>query len=302
MANSRSEGEATEKAVVKHDEAVAKHDWLVFASLALLLVFSFANLIITSGMNSYFSDSSGGPATAPDDFAAAGKKAPGLVKFTMITDPQCKDCFDPTLLEDALKTSGVAISESQTYSYSEPNGVELLTKYKITQVPAVILSTEFGDYGQFASSWSQLGSVESDGAYVLRKIQPPYLDISTKKVVGRVGLVELVDANCANCYDVSLHRSVTPKFGIANFTSIDRYDIHSIKGAELAAKYNVTKIPTILLSPEASAYESLGQVWPQVGSVEKDGWYVFRAAEEMGAYMDLISGKAVSPVADTAAK
>lgn len=302
MANSRSEGEATEKAVVTHDRTVAKNNWLVFASLALLLVFSFANLMITSGMNSYFSDSSGGPATAPDDFAAAGKKALSLVKFTMITDPQCKDCFDPTRLEDALKTSGVAISESQTYSYSEPNGMELLTKYKITQVPAIILSKEFGDYGQLTSSWPRIGSVESDGAYVLRKIQLPYLDLSTKKIVGRVRLVELVDANCTSCYDVSLHRGVTPKFGIANFTSIERYDIHSTKGAELAAKYNVTKIPTILLSPEASAYESLGQVWPQVGSVEKDGWYVFRAAEEMGTYMDLSSGKAVSPVADTAAK
>ncbi len=299
MANSRSGGAAAEKADLRHDKTVAEHaasrNWPVFAALvlALLLIFSFANLIITSGMNSRFSDNSG--PTAQD--LAAGKKVPGPVKATLIVDLGCKDCSNPGLLEEALKNAGVAFSESQTYPFSGQTGSELMAKYNVTKVPAIILSKEFGDYGQLASSWPQIGSVEPDGAYVLRKIQPPYLDISTKKVVGRVRLVELVDANCTECYDVSLHRSITPRFGIANFTSMDRYDINSTKGAELAAKYNITKVPTILLSPEASKYESLGAVWPQVGSVENDGWYVFRAAEGMGAYKDLASGKVVSQTA-----
>lgn len=381
-------GTATEKAGPAYEAAaVEKHDHgkLVFASLALLLVFSFANLIITAGMNSYFSDrlgpagldivaisASAGPASLessqfvselkalgnakilseksvsypadslagelvgkygikklpavvvtgeleklggsfiggpggaswfvyeaqkPPYFDTASGKTLGLVKATLITDPGCKDCFDPGILEEALKTSGVAISESQTYTYPEPEGAELRAKYNVTKVPAFILSKDFGEYGTLASGWSRLGSVEPDGAYVLRKIQPPYLDLQTGRVVGRVRLVELVDANCADCYDVSLHRSVTPRFGIANFTSIDRYDVNSTKGAEIASKYNVTKVPIILLSPEASAYEMLGQVWQQVGSVENDGWYVFRAAEAMGAYKDLSSGKVVSQTA-----
>lgn len=380
MANGRSEQAATGKAVgAKH---AVLHNWPVFAALALLLVFSFANMIITSGMNSYFSDklapaeievvtvsAVGGPASSTSSQFVSGLKAAGNVKIlseksasypadalagelvgkygikrlpavivtgeldkmksflggfgwsggasfvyeaqtppyldtatgkmsglvtaTIITDPACKDCFNPAVLVEALKASGVAISESQSHSYSEPAGAGLRAKYNITKVPAVVFSKDFGEYATLASSWDKVGSVEADGSYALRKIQPPYLDLQTGRVTGRVRLVELVDANCAECYDVSLHRSITPRFGIANFTSIDRYDVNSTKGAELASKYNITRVPTILLSPEASAYESLGAVWTQVGSVEKDGWYVFRATEGMGAYMDTVSGKVV---------
>ncbi len=388
MASSEGASASTEKAVPAHKAAavdVENRNRLLFVSLALLLVFSFANLIITSGMNSYVSDrltpaeldivaisASAGPASpgssqfvselkalgnvkmlseksvsypadalagelvqkygiktlpavvvtgeleklgsflgglgwtggtawfvyeasSPPYFDMASGKTIGLVKVIIITVPSCADCFNPGLLEDALKNASTSISESRTYPYSEPGGAALLANYNITKVPAIILSKDFGEYGALASDWGRLGSVEPDGSYVLRKIQPPYLDLTAKRVVGRVKLIELVDEKCTECYDVSLHRSITPRFGIANFTSIDRHDINSTLGAELASKYNIIKVPTILLSPEASKYESLGAVWPQVGSVEKDGWYVFRATEGMGTYLDRSSGKVVVP-------
>lgn len=375
----------------KLDKVVAKHatpHWPVFASLALLLVFSFANLIITSGMNSYFSDrlspakldivaisASAGPEPSPGSsqfvselkalgnvkilseqsvsypsdtlagelvgkygikklpaivltgeleklssflgglgwtggtswfvyeaqkppyFDTASGKTLGLVKVVKITDPGCADCFNLGILEEALESSGVAISESQTYSYSEQKGAELISKYNITRVPALILSSDFSEYSTLASGWNQMGSVEGDGSYVLRKVMPPYMDVSTKNILGRVRLVELVDASCTGCYDVGLHRSIMQRFGLANFTSVEKHDVNSTKGAELLSKYDITRVPIILLSPEASAYEPLGQAWRQVGSVEADGWYVFRKPEVMGAYKNITSGEAVEPAA-----
>ncbi|MBU4246431.1 MAG: hypothetical protein ABIF85_06910 [Nanoarchaeota archaeon] len=46
-------------------------------------------------------------------------------------------------------------------------------------------------------------------------------------------------------------------------------------------KYNITIVPAMVLSFEASAYSRLSPVWGR-GSIEKDGTYVFRAANLAG--------------------
>jgi len=76
--------------------------------------------------------------------------------------------------------------------------------------------------------------------------------------------------------------------------SEDTYDISSPQGKDLIAKYNITKAPTLLISPEAKAYDTLTQVWTEVGTVESDGWYVFRATEQMGNYTDLLTNQVMN--------
>jgi hypothetical protein len=77
-------------------------------------------------------------------------------------------------------------------------------------------------------------------------------------------------------------------------TNITTYDIGSDTGRELVKKYNITKIPTVIISPELKAYMDAS---PQVAQLfelflinESDGWYVFRTLEiiaENVTYKDL---------------
>ncbi|HLC48694.1 MAG TPA: hypothetical protein VJI13_06480 [Candidatus Norongarragalinales archaeon] len=55
--------------------------------------------------------------------------------------------------------------------------------------------------------------------------------------------------------------------------------------------YNITKIPTVLVSPESKDYPAFMTVYKQIGGFEKDGWFVFRNFQVLeGAwYFDLVT-------------
>ena len=96
----------------------------------------------------------------------------------------------------------------------------------------------------------------------------------------------LVDDQCSDCYDVSIHKSALERFGVY-LSEEETVDYLSGAGKNLVSKYNIKKIPTIILSKNANVYESLNQAWEQVGTIETDGTYVFRDVESMGNYNDL---------------
>ena len=58
-------------------------------------------------------------------------------------------------------------------------------------------------------------------------------------------------------------------------------------------KYNITKVPVILISPDAGVYSGFVSAWPQVGDVSGDGWYIMRKPEALGTYKDLLTGQVV---------
>ncbi|MDO8618388.1 MAG: hypothetical protein Q7R49_00420, partial [Candidatus Daviesbacteria bacterium] len=75
-------------------------------------------------------------------------------------------------------------------------------------------------------------------------------------------------------------------------------DISSVEGKSLLARYGITKVPTILISPEADQYANLKNVWKNVGTVETDGWYVFREMQQLrgAVYKDLTTNQIVGKV------
>lgn len=90
-----------------------------------------------------------------------------------------------------------------------------------------------------------------------------------------VRLIKLVDEACDLCYDVGLHNQILARFGV-EIVEEETIDMNSKEGKELVEKYKITAIPTIILSPEANQSEALMRIWPQVGSIESDGYLVFR--------------------------
>jgi len=218
--------------------------------------------------------------------------AVGLVTATFIEDTACKECADITNLVEQLKQLGISIVKEQHFAIGTEQGKTLVDNYKIDTVPTLTLSADVKEYPVIQQVWSQIGTIESDGTYVLRMMTAPYKELNTSKVRGFVDLTFLVDKSCKTCYNVSLHKNILQgNFGM-KLASEKFLDVSSTEGKKLAKNYGITLIPTVLMSSEAGVYPIMSKVWSEVGTVEEDGTYVFRAIDKLGAgtYKDLSTG------------
>lgn len=220
-------------------------------------------------------------------------KIVGRVKLITLKDSSCKDCSNLMLLITGIKNSGIRIVDEKTIDVSSDDGKTLSKKYDIGFVPTIILSGDAGHYSLISQAWSNIGTKEDDGSYVMRVATPPYINLTTGKLRGMVNAVYLDDKSCAQCYNVTVHSKILGEKGMGvKFVNEETIDAGSSKGKGLIAKYNITKVPTIILSGEISAYPSSAGLI-QFFSIEKDGYYVFRSLEAVGAYKDLVSNTVV---------
>ncbi|MEK6876952.1 MAG: hypothetical protein AABX63_06030, partial [Nanoarchaeota archaeon] len=173
-------------------------------------------------------------------------------------------------------------------------GVGLIERFKVTRIPAILISSEINHYRVISEQIKEL-TKENKGFYALHATLPPYRDLEQGKVVGLVKLISLTDSSCIGCYDVKINEQILARLGVFVKESIS-YDVSSNEGKSLISKYMIEKAPIILLSPEASAYPVFVQAWQSVGSVEEDGWYVMRKPENLGAYKDLKTNEVVEVV------
>jgi len=232
----------------------------------------------------------------PPYFDITTSKVIGLVTFTAITDSTCADCSKVDDMITSFGTAGIVFSENTTLDYSAKEAKTLVSKYNITKLPVIIFSDDLGVYSIINSSWKNLGTIASDGAYVLTETTPPFKNISTGKVQGIVNVTYLVDGSCTACYNVSMHRDILINSFRLTFDTENTYDINSTQGKALVSKYNITKVPTFIVSPDGKYYNGLMQVWPTVGTNETDGWFVFRDMSAIGGatYKDLATGEIVN--------
>lgn len=215
----------------------------------------------------------------------------GRVTATTIEESTCETCFDISPVLVSLKDSGVVFVSEETLT--KENAQDIITKYGIEILPVVILSSEVGVYPDIDSVWAQIGTVASDGSYITNLKQPPYYDLTEGRVVGEVTITFVVDESCETCYDpVAFHKPIltSMKLVIAEETTVDSA---TAEGQALIDTYNLTKLPTLIISGDVDVYPALVSVWPQVGTVN-DGAYVFRNVEVAGKpYIDLRTGEVV---------
>ncbi|MFA6048992.1 MAG: hypothetical protein WC792_03545 [Candidatus Micrarchaeia archaeon] len=234
---------------------------------------------------------------APVYIDTATGEAKGRVAVTLLQDSSCGDCAEYSSIIGQLSASGVKISNTTRVEYSDEAGKRIISQYNISKVPSIILSKGAADYEFLAAGWSNVGDVAADGSLVLRKNTPPYRDVARDEIAGRVKVVYLSDESCKECYDPSMHKPILIGFGL-KVVDEKNESVQSSEGKLLVSKYNVTAVPTILVSPDAAEYGQFMQVWAQVGSVEKDGWLVFREVGtalqgKAGVYKDLSTGKQI---------
>ncbi|HIH42068.1 TPA: hypothetical protein HA246_00305 [Candidatus Woesearchaeota archaeon] len=177
---------------------------------------------------------------------------------------------------------------------TDAEGNRLVQKYAVEKVPALIFSSDAAAYDEFTQGFPQVGTIEKDGTFVMRTIPPPYMNVPQNKIYGLVYLTYLTDNSCTECYNVTLHNQIlaNPQGFNLKLQSEKYVDISSAEGKEIVKKYNITSVPTVLMSKDAGEYQLLVQTWPKVGSVESDGTFVFRDLTVMrGKYKDLVTNK-----------
>lgn len=212
----------------------------------------------------------------------------GLVELTLINDQTCTECTDLSPITNQFKQI-MTISNEKTLSRDQAS--DLISKYSITKIPTIILSKEASLYGIIIGDWDQVGTIENDGSLVVRDVNPPYIDVITNKVKGIVKLTYIVDKSCTDCYDVTNHKQILDNFGVY-ISGEETKDIS--ESSSLISKYNIEKIPTIILSEQSSEYPRLTAVWKDVGTVEDDGTYIFRETQLMGVSKDLTTGEIIT--------
>ena len=75
----------------------------------------------------------------------------------------------------------------------------------------------------------------------------------------------------------------------------ETFDIKDIKGRQVRVKYDIKNVPTVIITGDLDAYETLKAAWDQVGTIEDDGAYVFRELDVLQVpYKDLTSGEIVN--------
>lgn len=239
--------------------------------------FSDENIVVFTGIKAPYYD-------------VSSAKVAGEVSVTNLIDSSCKECVPLTQAVLALQQAGVAITEQKTFEYNSKEGQELIRKFSITAIPAMLISNEINNYG-IVEQIQQLAE-EKNGFYALHATSAPYRDLKEGKIVGLTKLVLLTDKSCKECFDVDINKQILLRLGVFVRENVT-YDISSTKGKSIILKYDIEKVPMIILSPEASSYPIFVQAWQSVGSIEEDEWYVMRKPENLGAYKDLKTNEVV---------
>lgn len=228
---------------------------------------------------------------------AIEQSAPQSGSLTLIVPSDCSQCGELSQERQTFTNLNVVINDEVRIDATSDEAQQLITSKKISKLPAMIFVADKKIREDIIKSAQESGANKlGETELVWETKSAPYLNVANNEIAGLVHITYITDSNCENCYDVvSTQRGALGRFGLG-ISSEDIIDISSEKGAELLKTYAITQVPTLILSSEAGVYETLMQVWPQVGTQEADGSYVFRELEAInGVYKNLTTGKIINP-------
>lgn len=225
-------------------------------------------------------------------FDLSSNELKGKVIIKEIVDSSCDECFSLTPVIESLMNSNVLISGGDIIEYDSVEGKRLIKEFDIKKIPALLISDDVNYYEGLKESLNKIGAEEKNKYYSLHSLVPPYRDLESNKIAGLVELIMINDETCVECYDVNYNKKILANLGLTIKSEVI-YDVSSNEGKELISKYNIEKVPTILLSPEAEEYTSFVQAWDAVGSEESDGWFIMKLPERVGVVKNIITNKII---------
>ncbi len=211
----------------------------------------------------------------------------GLVELKEIYDSTCEDCSSLSGFQKQLEDVGVKVKNYKAVESSTDEGKVLIEENSLSFVPTLLISKEIEEYWWI---FEQLKSslIENENYYVLENPVSPYKDLASGKVKGKVDITYLTDSSCEDCYNATQLKSSFQSLGVY-IDEEKTYDVSSSIGKSLLGKYNITAVPTVILSKELGDYKSLKEMLEEIGTFESDGSFVFRKLEVLNVKYNKIS-------------
>jgi glutaredoxin len=214
-------------------------------------------------------------------YSLTEERVVGYVDFVLVQNSSCVECLDLNYFLDILDAYGIAVRSQKVIEYDSEEGKAISENYLIDRVPLVFIKGDISEYTMFSLVWSEAGgAVESDGVYSFREAVP-YFDVLSGETKGLVTVTKLIDQNCFDCLDVN---ELVEPLNLMGVTIVkeETFDVSSPEAKNLIEKYEITKIPTIIVSSDAEEYLDFFVAWPEVGTQEEDNNFVFRNLEVLG--------------------
>ncbi len=229
-----------------------------------------------------------------DDYAVLKRNVPyvdesgkvrGLVDMIEV-DANCENCFPLAPLKNKFEQMGVKMNEYEVVGAGSARGLEMVKKYNLDFAPALLISKNIDEYGWIMSEIKGL-LVDKGDYYLFNSAIAPYKDLTNDVVRGNVRITLLEDSSCKDCFDVNKLKESFQAAGVS-FISEKVLDISSFEGKAFAKKYNVTAVPTVVLSKEILDYSQIRGALKDAGTFdEKDQSFVFRKLDAIGKFREV---------------
>lgn len=208
-------------------------------------------------------------------------KITGIINMKEVYDSNCKECASLSKLKTQLERSGIKIGRYDMVPYSSDEGKELISENSITFLPALLISKDIEEYW-WAFSGIKSSLAEKEDYYRFSEPLFPYQDIATQQVKGKVKITYVTNNSCEDCLNITKIKTSFQQLGI--YIDSEKYaDVNSIDGKNMLIKYNITAIPTVVLSKEIIDYTNIKSTLEAVGTFEKDNAFVFRKLDVLNA-------------------
>lgn len=205
---------------------------------------------------------------------------PVKLSFVVIQGPEstCKNCFDAKSIIQSFEASQKTTYKIKTFSYDDPISAQYIEKYRIENLPAIIVAGDISNE-KVAGAWTSLSGKEVNKSVVLENLLP-YYDIESASIKGVIDAILIKDATCTDCFDENMYLNILKNFGLI-VNSTNTYDVSSGEGKTLVEKYAITKVPTLILSSGTQAYSNFINSWSEVGTIEEDGTLILRDVQKI---------------------
>lgn len=258
-------------------ESIEKHLFRVSAFILVLFLFV---LIISVGTSFSINATVNEKVQESIEYAK-----PSQLQISVIN---CNGCSDVLGVIDSIKKQNVEITNEEELSIYEDRAKELIDKYNIQNLPAVLI---FGEINNNKTTFSNFEQI--DDAMILNKITPPYLDIVKNELVGVVSIVEIVDSSCEACVDLGFLTDSLAQSGVS-IGDWDEIEYNSEEGKAIIEKYNVGTVPVVLISKDIDEYDGMKDAFAQLTSINDDEFYIINSV--FPPYRNLTTEKIVGMV------
>lgn len=230
-----------------------------------------------------------------DNYAVFGMNAPyidvdsgslrGVVNMIEIV-PECDECFSLAPVKAQFEKMGVKVGSYEIIDAESARGLRLVSDYGLDFAPALLISKNVEEYDWIMPSIKEVLN-DKDEYYLFNTAVAPYKDLRTKEIKGLVDVTLIVDLSCEDCFDVD---ELKQSFQAMNvyLDSEKVLDISSSEGKKFAKRYNITAVPTIVLSKNILDYPQLREVLGTVGTFDDyDQSFVFRSLDKVGKFVEV---------------